>query len=185
MAAAPDRDPDGPLVGCDVCALLPAIGLSDVAGLCDWVIARKRASLSRKLGPTSRLFWLTEGALIWGRDRPGTLRAGASLRRATGGSAGRICSSIRERGACLTWVALLLRCFVGTARTLFLFVAVNMLFFFFASLGLPKAQGDIEDDDVGEPPNLRSYEAYRCLAVGLSRGRPMIRRSVTSLALFS
>lgn len=127
-------------------------------------------------------------------DRPGARSDGL---RATGGSGGRRCSSIKERGACLTWVALLLSCFVGTASAGFLFFAANMLFFF-CGRGADGLSKDQRGDPIGSaedpvppfdensgliPPILRSNEAYRCFAVGRSRGSGTTRRSVTNLAL--
>ena len=113
------------------------------------------------------------------------------------GSVGRLCSSIKERGACLTCVALLFRCFVGTARALFRFGAVNILLFFLGGGGGRSKDQRCEpcgsdepkvlfvDVNIGlMPPIFRSYEAYRCFAVGLSRGRRISRRSGTKLTLF-
>lgn len=97
--------------------------------------ARKRASRSRRDGLGAMLFALLDVLDPCSRDRPGTIKAGVSFRRGGAGSAGRLCSSTNARGACVTWVDLLLRCFVGTDSAVFLFVVLKMVFFFLGVSG--------------------------------------------------
>lgn len=170
------------------------------------VIARSLASLSANDGVTTGLWILDSekpcildlpGALIDGTPGGGSLRG----RDVGGGGGGRLCSSTSERGAFLTCEARLLSCLVGTARTVFRFVAANILFFFFDSRGscgrskvhlgalrgsnpAPPAERLGPAKTGLMPPTLRSNDAYRCLAVGRKRGRGISRRSVTNLALF-
>lgn len=102
-------------------------------------IACKRASRSANaalLGPKAGL---DETGILPGRARPfDWVSTPASLSRrddedepdevGAGGSMGRRCSSIRERGAFFTREARVLRCFVGMARALFLRWGANIDF---------------------------------------------------------
>lgn len=162
------------------------------------VNARSLASLSRNDGLTTEWPGPSRGRVLCNLDRPGATKFGWPLRRGTTGSGGRRCSSIRERGACLTRLALLFNCLVGTASTGFLFVRLKMLLFFFSGrgscgrsydqTGAPSGSEEpmppLGEANLGvSPPIFLSNEAYRCFVVGLSRGSGIIRRSVTNLAL--
>ena len=138
------------------------------------VKARNLASLSCKDGVITGLF---EPKSLCGLARPGTFNVGGVVFLVTRTPGGCLCSSTRDRGAALTWVALLFSCLVGTARALFRFGA-NMLFFFLES-GMPgrgicgrsKVQAGApsgSEAKVAElgaaktgviPPTFRSYEA--------------------------
>lgn len=102
--------------------------LRDPAGDPD-VNARSLASLSCNDAPAAVPSLLDLEALC-SFDLPGAITVGAALRRATAGSEGRLCSSIKARGACLICVALLFSCLVGTDRAAFLFGALKIVFFF-------------------------------------------------------
>ena len=118
--------------------LFVSVLLPDGTGLPD-AMACKRASLSAKealLGPNAGLDetgvpGVLDAPLAWGR---------ADADVDAGGSTGRRCSSMSERGACLTREARVLRCFVGTARALFLRWGAKIDFFGFFDVDEPNSE---------------------------------------------
>jgi len=113
--------------------LLPyGMGLPDA-------MACKRASLSAKealFGPNAGLDetgvpGVLDALLVWDR---------ADADDDAGGSTGRRCSSMSERGACLTREARVLKCFVGTARALFLRWGAKIDFFGFFDVDEPNSE---------------------------------------------
>jgi hypothetical protein len=115
------------------------------------------------------------------RDVEDEADADADADADAGGSIGRRCSSIRDRGACFTREARVLRCFVGIARALFLRWGAKMDFLGGLEPAEPKPETreeppkvKLEDDSEAEaeaevlldllkgggiPPILRSLEA--------------------------
>lgn len=166
-----DAEGDNAGAGEDVEAVSGGFGV--LVGFSE-VKARNLASLSCKDGVITGLFGPKS---FCGLGRPGTFNVGGVLFLVTRASGGCLCSSIRDRGAALTWVALLFSCLVGTARALFRFGA-KMLFFFFES-GMPErgicgrskvqagapSGSEAKVAELGEaktgviPPTFRSYEA--------------------------
>lgn len=165
------------------------------------VKARSLASLSVKEGPLVSDGEIDEVEESRSLDWRGVIGPGTSFRRDAGCSAGRRCSSMRARGACLICVARVWRCLVGTARARFRLCGAKMVGFFFAAGADSSDRGIAGGWNVQEgvlngseapvgfaktgvkPPIFRSYETYRCFSDGRSRGRRALLGSETILGV--
>lgn len=102
--------------------------------------------------------------------------ADADAEADAGGSMGRRCSSIRDRGACFTREARVLRCFVGIARALFLRWGAKMDFL--GGLGPAEPKPETRE----EPPKVKLEEESEAEEVLLDLltggGIPPILRSL-------